>query len=215
MISLLDAAAHLFLGSVCPGCRLPAWSVCGSCRAILAGAGPRQVHRSALDVPLVAANDYRPLVERLVPVFKDEGAIHLAPVLGRRLAAAVLACAPPEGAVLVPVPSLPATVRRRGYDHCRRLVAEAARCAGLRWRPLLARGRGGADQRELGRAGRRHNAEGSMRARPSECPVVLCDDVVTTGSSLAEGVRALRAAGVPVVGAAVVGDADRRRWARD
>lgn len=210
MVTLLDAAAHLFLGSVCPGCRLPSWALCPACRACLAEE-PRLVHRTSLEgVRLFAANDYRPLVEHLVPAFKDDGALHLGGVLAGRLAAAVTALDPRRDAVLVPVPSLARKVRERGYDHGRRLAAGAARRTGLRWAPALVRATSGQNQRHLGRQGRSRNAAGSMRARQPGAPVVVCDDVVTTGASLSEAVRALVGAGVEVVGAAVVGDADRQ-----
>ncbi|WP_461109212.1 ComF family protein [Tessaracoccus terricola] len=215
MVTLLDAAAHLFLGSVCPGCRLPSWSLCRGCRTLLADPAPRAVRRGGLEgVTVLAANDYRPLLEHLVPAFKDDGALHLERVLGHRLAVAVAALQPPPGAVLVPVPSLASKVRARGYDHGRRLAAVAARRTGLRWRPLLVRATTGQDQRVLGRQGRSRNVAGSMRARPSSAPVVLCDDVCTTGSSLAEALRALRSVGAEVHGIAVVGDADRTRGAQ-
>lgn len=210
MVTFLDAASHLFLGSVCPGCGLPSWSLCRPCAQALRASPPRRVQRPGLaGVPVVAANDYRPLVEHLVPAFKDDGALHLAKVLAARLAAAVVALDPPPDAVLVPVPSLAAKVRARGLDHGRRLAAGAATLTGLRWVPLLARAASGVDQRQLGRRGRRSNVARSMRARRGGAPVVLCDDVITTGASLLEALRAVSCTGDEVVGIAVVGDADR------
>lgn len=212
MITLLDAAAHLFLGSVCPGCRLPSCSLCASCTQLLTAPTPVVVERPGLErIPVVAANSYRPLVEHLVPAFKDDGALHLARALSGRLAAAVAELRPAPATVLVPVPSLAAKVRARGLDHGRRLVAGAARSTRLAWRPLLARAASGVDQRELGRRGRSSNVEATMRARACRAPVLLCDDVVTTGATLVEAVRAVRLAGDEVVGVAVIGDADRTR----
>ena len=68
----------------------------------------------------------------------------------------------------------------------------------------------GADQEGLSRRERAANLAGSMQATFSPAPVIVVDDVVTTGASLSETVRSLTAVGVAVLGAAVVADADYR-----
>lgn len=210
----MDAAAHLFLGASCPACGRGGFSVCPACRAALWEQPARLVSRPGLTVPVAAANDYRPHLASIVPRFKDEGAWHLGGLLAGRLAVAVARLQPPGRVVLVPVPSLPAAVRARGFDHSRTLARLTARALGARWASALRRDRIGRDQRRLGRADRRTNLRGSMAAVPGPvlppgCAVVLCDDVVTTGATLVEAVRCLRSAGVAVLGAAVVADADR------
>ncbi|HMQ66451.1 MAG TPA: phosphoribosyltransferase family protein [Arachnia sp.] len=212
MRPLLDAAADLLLGSACPGCDRPGWGVCGGCRAALRGPPIVVAHGS---VRVVAACDYRPLLARIIPRFKDDGALHLDGLLGELLARAVLEVAPPPAAVLVPVPSLRSAVRRRGLDHVGRLCAVASRRAGLGCLSALSRAPTGADQRGLGRAERAANLAGSMTARPPASawagPVVLVDDVYTTGATVAEALRALAEAGVPVAGVAVIARADRHQ----
>lgn len=205
MHPLLHAAADLLLGSTCPGCGTPGWGLCGACAAELTPS-VRPVRCDA-PVPVLATCPYRPILEHVIPRYKDDGALHLDRVLGALLASSVEALRPGTDAVLVPLPSLPSAVRRRGFDHARRVAVVAARATGLRVEPLLRRSRAGADQRELGRAGRLHNLRGAMTARPTPRPVVVVDDVVTTGASLREACRALSAAGAVVVGVAVVADA--------
>lgn len=205
----LVAAAHLFLGSVCAVCGAPGWGACAACRRAINEAVPHEVRRTHLHMPLIAANDYRPQMEKLIPVFKDDGALQLSPLLSRRLAVAIWCLDVPVGTCLVPVPSLRSAVRRRGVDHGAMLASSAARRLELTWRAHLVRDFRGLDQRGLGAAGRRLNVEGSMRARGRPGPVVIVDDVCTTGASLTEAARALELAGAVVWGAAVIGDADR------
>ncbi|MFT3886610.1 MAG: phosphoribosyltransferase family protein [Arachnia sp.] len=202
---MFDAAADLLLGAACPGCGRPGWSLCDACRCLLDGA-PIEV--SSGPPRVVAACDYRPILAHVIPRYKDDGALHLDRLLGELLARSVEELRPPPDAVLVPVPSLPSAVRRRGLDHARRLCALAARRRGLGRAWLLRRSREGADQRGLGREARAANLAGSMTARPHDGPVVLVDDVYTTGATVAEALSALETAGVDVLGIALIARAD-------
>jgi predicted amidophosphoribosyltransferase len=72
------------------------------------------------------------------------------------------------------------------------------------------------DQAGLDRVQRLANLAGAFRAvgvHPSG-PVVVVDDIVTTGATLAEAVRACQAAGRPVIGGAVVAATMRGGGAR-
>jgi predicted amidophosphoribosyltransferase len=73
-------------------------------------------------------------------------------------------------------------------------------------RSVLAQARPVADQAGLGARARQQNLAGALRLRrPIKAgAVVIVDDLVTTGSSLTEAARVLRAAGMPVLGAATV-----------
>jgi predicted amidophosphoribosyltransferase len=124
----------------------------------------------------------------------------------------------------VPVPSTRAAVRRRGHDPTLRITAAAvaalrARGVPVRRVPALAHARRVADQAGLPMAGRAANLAGALHvARPGAVAgrrVVLVDDVITTGSTLAEAARALCAAGAEVPAAAVIAATPRRCRAGD
>ncbi|MFB7714656.1 ComF family protein [Streptomyces sp. NPDC056105] len=108
--------------------------------------------------------------------------------------------------LLVPVPSARKAVRARGHDPARRIAYAAAaelRRAGAPARVLAAlrQRRAVADQAGLDSRGRLANLAGALEvpagARAllaSGGRIVLVDDVMTTGASLAEAARAIRAA---------------------
>ncbi len=78
--------------------------------------------------------------------------------------------------------------------------------------PLLVPTRQTGDQRGLDQRQRRRNVSGSLRARDAAGRrVIILDDVVTTGATLGEAARALRAAGAIVVGAVTIAATPRRR----
>lgn len=110
-----------------------------------------------------------------------------------------------EGVVLVPVPSGRRAVRARGHDPTRRMALAAARELRGRGTPArvaaVLRQRGAvADQSGLDSRQRLENLAGALTVVPGGGrlllggPVVLVDDLMTTGASLAEAARAVRAA---------------------
>lgn len=117
--------------------------------------------------------------------------------------------------LLVPVPSARGAVRARGHDPARRIALAAAgelRRTGTPARVLavLRQGRAVADQSGLNSRQRLDNLAGALTVAPGGGrllagggPVVLVDDLMTTGASLAEAARALRAA--MATGAAAAG----------
>jgi len=151
---------------------------------------------------------------RFLIAYKDQGAWQLTSTLCLTLAGAVeyllddaeIDEADWPSLVMVPVPSSRASVRRRGFDHMATLASHTARRLGMRWSPLLRRIRHVEDQVGRGVSDRMLSQKGSMQARAGASAVVVVDDVVTTGATVIEAVRALRVAGHYVCGVATVAD---------
>ena len=90
--------------------------------------------------------------------------------------------------------------KKRGFDQAELLARTAARELGLPARPLLEKVRDNGPQSHLeDEADRRANVKDVYRLRPGEDlsgqRILLVDDVVTTGSTLGECARTLRAGG--------------------
>jgi hypothetical protein len=107
--------------------------------------------------------------------------------------------------LLVPVPSARRAVAARGHDPARRIALAAAgelRRGGVPARvvAVLRQRRGVADQAGLSSRARLDNLAGALAVAPGGArlllggPVVLVDDLMTTGASLAEAARAVRVA---------------------
>jgi ComF family protein len=132
------------------------------------------------------------------------------PALARPLAALVLeqwGTVLPRPDVVVPVPLARARERQRGYNQAALLAEPLALALGARlagtW---LRRARDTAPQAELAAASRRANVHGAFVASAAVAglDVVVVDDVLTTGATVAECARALRAAGARRVGVLTV-----------
>lgn len=216
----LDAAVAvlgLFLPVDCVGCGRPDRALCAACRHAL-DAMPRRV-RLVAGVRLDAAFEYTGLVRTMLLELKLRGRVDLARPLGARfggLVRAALADAGP-GAVLLRVPPSRQGARRRGFDP---VVLLAAR-GGVRRSRAMSRVRaGGLVRRRAGVGAGAGAGAGAVHGGQKERSavervgatvgtlsvtgvagraVVVVDDVVTTGVTMAEAVRAVRAAGGRVV----------------
>jgi predicted amidophosphoribosyltransferase len=163
-----------------------------------------------------AVADYEGPVREAVVAFKDHGRWALRAALGAALAVSVAAAAAdlpdPSTLTLVPAPGSPGSARARDGDHVLELCHVAARRlrrvgVGVRVARVLVGVRRRHDQVGLGRAARADNLRGSIAptAAATGLPgVLLIDDVVTSGATLAECARALRTVGVEPFGACVV-----------
>jgi predicted amidophosphoribosyltransferase len=230
MTWLTSAAADLLLGGRCVGCEEPGRPLCGPCRAGLPTqarpAWPDPVPDGLADPWACAA--YDGVARELVLGLKERQLFGLVGPVSRLLAASARRASPPGPVVLVPVPSRRATVRARGHDPTWAITTRASRLLArsgqdvIAQRLLLLRP-GVVDQAGLGAGERAVNLAGSMTcpaaglrrlgARRSRVRAVVCDDVLTTGSTAREAQRALEAVGLEVVGVAVVA-ATRRRTPR-
>ncbi|MEX0429569.1 ComF family protein [Nocardioides sp. DS6] len=227
--TLRDAYADLVLGGACVGCARPGRLLCPDCRA-----GLPTVARTAWPTPSppglvrpVAAAPYDGTVKQLVLGLKERRLLGLAAPLARLMALAVREAMTGVDVpvVLVPVPSRPSSVRERGLDSTYVVTDRAARLLRREGRQVAAvrllRTRPGVvDQAGLDAAHRAANLAGSMtcpspalrrlaRRRPRTL-VVICDDVVTTGSTAREAQRALESVGLRVLAVAAVAATAKR-----
>ncbi|HZF88469.1 ComF family protein [Streptomyces sp.] len=217
---------------LCPGCRA-ALSGDAPCRVrpVPEPPGLPVVH---------AAARYGDEVRAVLLAHKERGALALSGPLGGALAGAARAglrevWGSGDGAsagrggsrvsggpvLLVPVPSGRGAVRARGHDPVRRIALAAAgelRRTGTPARVLcvLRQRRAVADQSGLDSGQRLRNLAGALTVVPGGArllaggPVVLVDDLMTTGASLAEAARVVRQAR-----AATSGGPDRHECPRD
>lgn len=208
-----QAGAELVLGARCPVCHRAGLGLCAQCLAEVDRAAPFRVDVPA-GLPVVyAAGAYAGVLKDVLIAAKERSALGLLPVLAERLAlalAALLLGSPVGPVVLVNVPTLPARAAERGVDHTRELCRLAAlrlrRCGvGISSRSLLVVRRRPLDQSGLDRDQRWNNLAGAFRAKAvPPIPVIIADDIVTTGATLGEASRACTAAGGVVLGCVAV-----------
>jgi ComF family protein len=217
----LAAAGDLLLGASCHGCGQPWWGICPSCRGQVASQKPFVTAPDPCPdgFPVtVASSAYDRILRRVINAHKERQALILTRFLAERLALSVQALlvarpnvAPAARIVLVPIPSAARTVRQRGFDATGAMARVAARRLRVRYpmtvQSALTQARPVADQAGLAARARQQNLSGAFRLRKplgTGATVILVDDLVTTGSSLTEAARVLRAARIPVLGAATV-----------
>jgi len=164
----------------------------------------------ALDLS-VAGVDYGFPWDGLLQQFKFGGRPELASLLLDRLDAALDVILPPAPDWLLPVPLARQRLRERGYNQSWELARQLARRRGLHCDArLLLRTRDTPHQIALPAEQRASNMRGAFAIEPLRLAelrgrsVALVDDVMTTGATLRELARVLKAAGVVHVQAWII-----------
>ena len=199
----------------------------GSCSACVAGIPADRVDAGSLASPVWALGSYAGEAGRLVRALKYANVRAPVGALGSALAALASqasqasqtdqAAEPGPGADYDVVTWVPTTVGRRaqrGFDQAELLARSTARGLGVRSRRLLLRAPG-PGQTSLPGQERRSGPVLRARRVPVGARILLVDDVVTTGTSLATASDALLAAGARSVRSVVVAATPAPGWRPD
>lgn len=190
--------------SLCPACLTAACGPSGVCHACV-----RLLRDAVAQLPAPAGatlwlGPHAGILRRLVHALKYRGAYRLAPFLAELLLARLLLWQwQPD--LIVHLPTTATRRRLRGYDQAQLLAAALSRQAHVPHRAALTRRAGRGKLVGQGRAARVANLSGAFRARGvNGLRLLLIDDVLTSGATLADARRAAAAAGATESRAAVV-----------
>jgi len=226
---VLGAAANrafdLALPASCAGCGHEGAALCRECRTALdirLGAEPGVPIGLPADIPaplvqLEWCAPFTGVTRRALHALKYDGERRLAPLMGAAVARRWTR-AEAAGHALVPVPASPDRVRERGYDQAALIATEAGKRLHLPVIQALERTRATTAQFDLDRSARATNLVDAFRVREAARAgpasraaidvrdrwLVLVDDVVTTGATLAACATALLEAGALAVSAIAV-----------
>jgi predicted amidophosphoribosyltransferase len=214
-MQLMSDLKYLLFPTRCFGCRDLGYLICSNCRKLW---NPHIYKSTIVDLAVYSAIPYSPVAKNILLAAKEQS-IKSADQLVRSAMAAslqVLFQKYPNSA-LVPIPSAPASNRRRGRDFINEMAIFVAKDMGVGVLRLLEQQRLVRDQSKLNIASRRENLAMALSIKPqlrgnySSESVVILDDLVTTGSTINEANRALTKAGFKVQAAATACVALRRR----
>lgn len=196
---------------ICASCyhRLP-WieSACRQCALPLAtGIEPALLCGQCLQKPpafdrSLSLFSYQDDATRLIHQLKFEDKLANARLLGRMLAAAVIADATELPDCIVPVPLHRKRMRQRGYNQSLELARVVGQVCGIPVsRQAVVRVRDTQSQTALNKTQRRQNIRAAFELRETLDAerIAIIDDVVTTTSTVNEMARLLKTAGVRVV----------------
>jgi predicted amidophosphoribosyltransferase len=203
----LSALSEIIFPSRCLGCRRLGIRICSLCRS----SWNPHIYRSQITsevntFPVYSAVEYSTVAQRVLLGSKESGLRDADQLIIQALMHSLSYINSEQGiADLVPVPSRKSVTRRRGRNFLLVQTIELSKSPRVLTRPALGHTRRVKDQSSLNAKERQVNLSGSLAciqiAERVNIPVIIVDDVVTTGATLREAGRALSAGGFTVIGA--------------
>lgn len=196
--ALCEICGHDALESVpsrCFSCfkRTDDYRTCSTCRA------------KAPLAHVFVASEYNPAISAVIKNYKFKRNRALARPLAKLMADQLPYFK--HGLVIVPVPTATERVRQRGYDHTTKLAQQLSALTSYQTLQHLRRV-GQARQVGAKRVGRIEQLKGAFRPIRTELlknrSILLVDDVITTGATLSEAARTLKATGAKSVSAVAI-----------
>lgn len=148
--------------------------------------------------------DYADTAKELTHRMKFKYSREAATIIAQQMFGLLPALSPDT--VFVHVPTITSHIRQRGFDHARFIASELSRLTGHGHIPALSRM---GQHRQVGspRHDRLSGVQDSFRSNPvfsvRGTPVILVDDVVTTGATLEAAAHVLKQAGAKSVSAVI------------
>jgi len=208
----MKSLAELIFPSRCIGCSQIGISICSTCRKSWHS---HIYHRTikVLDTsyPVISAIEYSPIASRVLMRAKEANQEAADQLLVNALSHSLRYFLKNFGfGDLVPIPSRRSATRKRGRDFMQEITDSVAENESIKSLQILQHQRAVRDQSQLNSQQRSRNIAGAfstsfnlaeVRDSGNIGPLIIVDDLVTTGATLAEAIRALRTAGFPVLGA--------------
>jgi len=149
------------------------------------------------NVPILTMTTKGKTFSKLITSYKDEGVSNLVQPFSKILSVGLKFFSKHQQVKVVNVPSTTKAILKRGNDPISLMTESACLMAGKRFiyeKRLLVNERDRKDQASLNFQQRKLNTENAFKANFAEIkPVIIVDDLITTGTSITQSIFALRA----------------------
>jgi len=149
------------------------------------------------NIPILTMTTKDKTFSKLITSYKDEGVSNLVEPFSKILSVGLKFFSKHQQVKVVNVPSTSIAILKRGFDPISLMTESACLMAGRRFiyeKLLLVNQRERKDQASLNFQQRKLNTENAFKANFAEIkPVIIVDDLITTGTSITQSIFALRA----------------------
>lgn len=168
--------------------------------------------RNIQSVPILTMTIKDKTFSKLITSYKDEGVSNLVQPFSKMISVGLKYFSKHQQVKVVNVPSTNKALQKRGFDPISLMTETACLMAGKRFiyeNRLLVNQRERKDQASLNFQQRKLNTENAFKANFAEIkPVIIVDDLITTGSSITQSIFALRAKHIDIKACVILASND-------